>query len=806
MRLNVKFILPQVAVVVLLGCASFYIIDRSFTGLKQMYVESIIKSAFSSVRNGIDDSAESAQQVAALFSQRPGVIEAFEKAHIGNIDDEKSPDSQQARADIRELLQSDLKGYEALGTGKLRLHFHLPNGRSLVRLWRDKQAKRSGKWVDISDDISSFRQTVLDVNRQGTPLGGIELGRGGFAIRGLVPVKNGEGRTIGSVEVLKSFTPILEGAENAGISTMLFMNKDLLSTATSLKDETRYPIQNDDYVLVSGTDKADYLGLVSRDLLDKGRKGQEVVNFGDTALATLPITDYRGNQVGVLVGAINLEKMAMLSSSANTRLLICLTAMLLIPLAFITFALRLLVIRPVHSITAKIRDINEDRADLSSCMSIRFNDEIGDMCTQFNSLLGKLTGMVNHMQVYVDVVNAVSDPIFVVDKNFKIILANKAVADFAGLDEAALKQTKCANIFKTEVCSSEKCPIERTMRTGNWEMTDIITLKDRQGNDVCIQPVATPLKNAGGEVFGYLEVARNVSDLVAKENSINEQLDRINEVNRSTRVASSNVNSSCDNLEQEMRAVDDAVATQQRLLSETVEAMGQMNASVLDVAENAGRASEKSQETRTRAEEGARIVMEASGAITDVSRQTELMSEIMGSMEEQAQSIGTVLSVINDIADQTNLLALNAAIEAARAGDAGRGFAVVADEVRKLAEKTVDATKEVEIVISGLQDQAGKSRTMTDKTRALAVKAAEYAEKSGSQLEEIVKLVQESTSDVANIAAAVEEQSASSEEINRAMGEVNDLAVTVGDRVQESTNALENLARLAEELEELSSK
>lgn len=806
MRLNIKFILPQVAVVVLLGCASFYTIDKSFDELKDMYVESVVRTAFNSVRNGIDSSAETAQQVAALFSQRPGVIEAFEIAHSGNVDDERSPDSQRAREEIRNLLKSDLKGYQELGTGKLRLHFHLPNGRSLVRLWRDKQAKRSGNWVDISDDISSFRQTVLDVNRQGNPLGGIELGRGGFAIRGLVPVKNPSGRTIGSVEVLRSFAPILEGAENAGISTMLFMNRDLLETATSLRDESKYPVLNDDYVLVSATDKTDYLGLVDKKTLDRGRSEQVVINLGDTALATLPIEDYRGNQVGVLVGAINLEKMAMLSNSANNWLLICLTAMLLIPLAFIFFLLRYQVIRPVQMITRKIMDINEDRADLDSCMAVRFRDEIGDMCKQFNSLLGKLTGMVNDMQVYVDVVNAVPDPIFVVDKKFNIILANKAVGDFAGLDEAAVKRSKCANIFKTSVCSTEKCPIEMSMKTGGREQTEIINLKDRHGNNVHIQPVAAPLKNVKGETFGYLEVARNVSELVAKENSINEQLERINEVNRSTRVASANVNRSCSELDQEMKAVDDAVANQQRLLSETVSAMSQMNASVLDVAENAGRASEKSQETRGRAEEGAKVVMQASGAIGDVSRQTEVMSEIMGSMEERTQSIGAVLGVINDIADQTNLLALNAAIEAARAGDAGRGFAVVADEVRKLAEKTVDATKEVEKVIAGLQEQAGKSKSITDETRALAVKAAEYAEKSGSQLKEIVELVQESTSDVANIAAAVEEQSASSEEINRAMNEVNDLAVTVGDRVKESTSALQNLARLAEELEEISGK
>ncbi|WP_320170286.1 methyl-accepting chemotaxis protein [Maridesulfovibrio sp.] len=803
MKLNVKFIAPQVAVVVVLGCLSFYFIDSSFGKLKEMYVSSVVGSAFTSVVTGIDDASLAARQEASLFSQRPGIVDAFKLAHSGDISDENSPESQRAREDIRKLLKTDLKGFQSLGGGKLRLHFHLPNGRSLVRLWRDKQAKRGGKWVDISDDISSFRQTVLDVNRQGVPLGGIELGRGGFAIRGLVPVKSESGESLGSVEVLKNFAPILKGVEDAGISTMLFMNKNLLETATSLRDTSKYPVVNDEYVLVSSTNADKYIPLISRDLLDQGRNEQAILNIGGTALATLPIRDYKGRQVGILVGAVNLENMVQLSRSANISLLACLGAILFVPLAIIYFILRAQVVNPVRQITSKIRDINEDKADMESCMAVRFRDEIGDMCREFNSLLGKLSSMMNDMQVYVDVVNAVPDPVFVVDKDFHTILANKAVADFAGLNIDEVKARRCSAIFKTRVCSTGKCPIEMAMRSGKKELTEIISVHDRAGNEIFIQPVAMPLRDSEGRIVGYLEVARNVSELVLKENSINEQLERINEVNSSTRAVSADVYNSSEDLDREMSAVDDAVSSQKRLIEETVSAFGQMNDSVVDIAENAGRASEKTLETREKAEDGAKIVFEAAEAITSVSRQTEVMSEIMGKMEGQADSIGRVLSVINDIADQTNLLALNAAIEAARAGEAGRGFAVVADEVRKLAEKTMEATREVEEVITGIQTQTKSSRELTDETRTLAAKAAEFAEKSGSSLKDIVGLVQESSADMGNIAAAVEQQSASSEEINRAMKDVHELAVKVSERVDASSDSLKNLVRLAGRLDEI---
>jgi methyl-accepting chemotaxis protein len=86
--------------------------------------------------------------------------------------------------------------------------------------------------------------------------------------------------------------------------------------------------------------------------------------------------------------------------------------------------------------------------------------------------------------------------------------------------------------------------------------------------------------------------------------------------------------------------------------------------------------------------------------VADVSEKT---AESIINLGKRSEEIGNIVKVINAIADQTNLLALNAAIEAARAGDAGRGFAVVAEEVRKLAERSVNATKEIGMVIKQVQ-------------------------------------------------------------------------------------------------------
>ncbi|GAB7126163.1 methyl-accepting chemotaxis protein [Silvimonas sp. JCM 19000] len=298
------------------------------------------------------------------------------------------------------------------------------------------------------------------------------------------------------------------------------------------------------------------------------------------------------------------------------------------------------------------------------------------------------------------------------------------------------------------------------------------------------------LKIAAGDLSHQLGVRGSSQSLLGAiatmQESLRAMITGIQQGEAALSLAAGSLTSEMSHIHLSSRQSSDATAS-------TAAAIEQMSVSIDQISLSARETEHNSARTTELADQGDALVTQVSSQIHDLLGDVTHAAELIVGLAERSREIEGMSAQIKDIADQTNLLALNAAIEAARAGEQGRGFTVVADEVRKLAERTTQATAQINQMVQRIRSDTADAVKSMQAVTPLVTGSVEMSRKAATALREINHGANASLERVRDVANAAAEQSLAS---NTVANNVEKIAQMVESAVHSVQVANQNVAEL----------